>query len=239
MGKKEILNKYKAQFQTLGFNREKDFLAHNRAVIKSQKQAFETTKAFIELGEERIAGHPDAINDRYDLKFLIGNEHQCDAIEVHGVRDVGDPTDPNGTAFEQDDENPDMYSVYLHCKEGGLLCVGDFQTRKMADAYAAELGLKYGYPTSHDDYVRAHEIEKTQVRVVLVAINAYAFIEARGEKMEVLLSAGKSAQRSLRESARELRIKASQELARAEIIERAAMKLDAQTKLSASLMEAA
>lgn len=68
-----------------------------------------------------------------------------DAIEVHGVADLG-PDGHGGTLCEMDDENPQFYSVYLHLTGGGVDCVGDFSDFADANDYARELGDLYHWP---------------------------------------------------------------------------------------------
>ncbi len=62
-----------------------------------------------------------------------------DTIEIHGVRQ-------EDGYVEQDDDVPDFFSVYLHFKTGGLLCVGDHATYEMALLHASDLTKKYGWP---------------------------------------------------------------------------------------------
>lgn len=71
------------------------------------------------------------------------------AIEVHGVRNIG-PLDDGTTCYEIDDHCPQSYSVYLYYKpepqRGGLDCVGDFSLYGDAVDYAIELSEKFGWP---------------------------------------------------------------------------------------------
>lgn len=70
-----------------------------------------------------------------------------DAIEVHGV----EATSPEPGIFpviEVNDESPEFYSVYLHRREGGVDCVGDFSLLADAKAYALELSLIYAWPVT-------------------------------------------------------------------------------------------
>lgn len=84
-------------------------------------------------------------NARY-ATAIIGDAPQIyDAIEIRGVRVVGRDPSTGKTELEVDDVNPVFWSVYLHRKEGGVECVGDFATRPLADAYAHELSQTYGY----------------------------------------------------------------------------------------------
>ncbi|WP_054287316.1 hypothetical protein [Gulbenkiania mobilis] len=62
-----------------------------------------------------------------------------DTIELHGVRQ-------EDGYVEQDDDEPDFFSVYLHFKTGGLECVGDHATYELALLHASDLAKKYGWP---------------------------------------------------------------------------------------------
>jgi hypothetical protein len=83
----------------------------------------------------------------YDAYF--GAEHadriaDYDAIEVHGVRNLKEDGDPEGSCCEIDDEHPQFWSAYLRLKEDGELeCVGDFGTGELAVKFAADIQGKY------------------------------------------------------------------------------------------------
>ncbi len=86
------------------------------------------------------------LNDRYG-DTIIGERHaEYDALQIHGVRDLNLPGNPEGSCCEVDNENPQFFSVYAHMKEGGVECVGDFATRALAEAYAKELATQYNWP---------------------------------------------------------------------------------------------
>ncbi len=59
------------------------------------------------------------VNSRYADSIIAGNPASYDAIEVHGVRNINAPDESKETHYEVDDENPELYSVYLHCVGGG------------------------------------------------------------------------------------------------------------------------
>lgn len=88
------------------------------------------------------------VNSRYAESIIAGNPSAYDAIEVHGVRNINDPNDSDETHYEIDDENPELYSVYLHCINSGTECVGDFSTHENALAYAKELSSMYSWEVS-------------------------------------------------------------------------------------------
>lgn len=79
------------------------------------------------------------IFDRYAGDVIAGAPDQFDAIEIQGVRLVSGSQDE----YTIDNVNPTMTSVYLHQKEGGVQCCGDFTEREQAQLYAAELSAEY------------------------------------------------------------------------------------------------
>lgn len=93
------------------------------------------------------------MDSRY-ADLIIGScAEYYDAIEVHGVRDLNEPDDPQGTCCEVDDEHPQFFSVYVHLKEGGVECVGDFGSVSLARSYAVEMAGKFNWPVH--DFVRS------------------------------------------------------------------------------------
>ncbi|KFC72596.1 MULTISPECIES: hypothetical protein [Massilia] len=88
---------------------------------------------------------PVEIFDRYADSIIGCYAHQYDAVEVHGVRNFASGTD-NGTCYEIDNITPTSFSVYVHLKEGGLDCVGDFGKYDDAVQYGAEVSAGYGWP---------------------------------------------------------------------------------------------
>ncbi|UUA74248.1 hypothetical protein [Cellvibrio sp. QJXJ] len=89
------------------------------------------------------------VNDHYAESIIKGVPTWYDAIEVHGVVNLNEEDDPEGTYYVIDDENPELYSVYLHCTEGGIESVGDFSKHAMAMEYAEELSSQYQWPVSN------------------------------------------------------------------------------------------
>jgi hypothetical protein len=77
---------------------------------------------------------------------LMADGARADGIEVHGVSYVFN----DGDAVEQNDEDPDFFSTYLHMASDsnrvGLTCVGDFKTREAAMAHAVELAAELNLP---------------------------------------------------------------------------------------------
>lgn len=90
------------------------------------------------------------VNSRYADSIIAGKPSAYDAIEVHGVRNINDPDDSSEVHYEIVDvgDEPDLYSVYLHCVDGGIDCVGDFSTHENALAYAKELSSLYSWEVS-------------------------------------------------------------------------------------------
>ena len=80
------------------------------------------------------------LNDRYlpdDLSIF-------DAIEIQGVREHTEHGEDH-SYIEPDPENPQFYSVYLHCKEGGVDCIGDLGTYALALSWAGELSAIHNW----------------------------------------------------------------------------------------------
>lgn len=88
---------------------------------------------------------PAAIFDRYADSVIGCFAHHYNAVEVHGVRNFASATD-NGSCYEIDNLMPASFSVYVHLKEGGLDCVGDFGRYDDAVQYSAEVSAEYGWP---------------------------------------------------------------------------------------------
>lgn len=86
-----------------------------------------------------------AMNEAYAETIIGEHPELYDALEIHGVCRISDPNNGADEVFEIDDVNPDFYSVYVHVKEGGIDCVGDFQLAPDAEAYAQKLAQKYGW----------------------------------------------------------------------------------------------
>ena len=63
---------------------------------------------------------------------------------------------------------------------------------------------------------------------IIIGANAYCHITTDSTSLDVLLSPGRSASRSLRESAQEMREKAERMIARAALMEQAADQLEEQ-----------
>lgn len=101
------------------------------------------------------------VKSQYADSIIAGNPSNFDAIEVHGVRNINDADDPDGTHYEVDDENPELYSVYLHCIEGGIECVGDFSSNALAEEYASELSVLYSWKVLHFALVVIGEVDES------------------------------------------------------------------------------
>ncbi|WP_333986793.1 hypothetical protein [Burkholderia cepacia] len=83
---------------------------------------------------------------RYANKLIRGAPDRFDAIEVHGVRQFPNATDPARSYCEIDSDNPQFFSVYLHCVEGGVMCCADLPTRPKALRYARAIARRYCWP---------------------------------------------------------------------------------------------
>lgn len=87
----------------------------------------------------------EAIYDRYADSVIGCYAHHYDAVEVHGVRNLAAGGD-DATCYEIDNIAPTSFSVYVHLKDGGLDCVGDFSEYADVVQYSAEVSAEYGWP---------------------------------------------------------------------------------------------
>jgi len=98
-----------------------------------------------------IRGAYSAIYDRFANDVIKQRSIAYDGLEIHGVRDVEPPGESNERVVEVDNDNPQYFSVYVHLKNGGVDCVGDFGIYHFANGYASELAQQYGWTVA--DYV--------------------------------------------------------------------------------------
>lgn len=85
-------------------------------------------------------------DDRFDQEIIAGDPSRYDAIEIHPVRDFLSGQVDQGTCVEVDYVSPNFISTYLHCKQGGVECIGDHPSYALAIAYAQEMFAKYDWP---------------------------------------------------------------------------------------------
>lgn len=106
---------------------------------------------------------PETIFDRYAGSVIGCYASNYDAVEVHGVRNFASSTD-NGTCYEIDNLTPTSFSVYVHLRDGGLDCVGDFGKYDDAVQYGAEVSAEYEWPVRNYvlDQHRTTNIHKLQ-----------------------------------------------------------------------------
>ncbi|VWC75566.1 hypothetical protein BLA9940_04425 [Burkholderia aenigmatica] len=71
---------------------------------------------------------------------------QFDAVEIHGVRQFPDASDPARSCCEVDDDHPSFFSVYLHYVGGSLMCCADLPTHPIARRCADVIGRRHGWP---------------------------------------------------------------------------------------------
>jgi hypothetical protein len=91
-----------------------------------------------------------SVCDRYADSIINGNPGHYSDIEVHGVVDINKGKENSeGTHFCIDDDDPELFSVYLRLKAGGVDCVGDFSEYSNAVQYANELSSIYGWGISN------------------------------------------------------------------------------------------
>ncbi|WP_423378741.1 hypothetical protein [Burkholderia sp. LMG 32019] len=83
---------------------------------------------------------------RYATRLIRNVPGQFDAVEIHGVRQFHDADDPSRTCCEVDDDDPEFFSVYLHCVSGGVACCADLPTHRKALRYAKAIARRYGWP---------------------------------------------------------------------------------------------
>lgn len=95
------------------------------------------------MNQQDTPGLIDYSIDRYAGSIIFNNPDQFDGVEVQGVRSY--QTGADSFAYEVDNENPEAYSTYLHNKEGGVECCGDFTLREHAQQYASELAAQFGW----------------------------------------------------------------------------------------------
>ena len=86
------------------------------------------------------------LDKRFDDVLFGTTQEEFDALEVHGVRNVRTPAGENVGIREVDDVNPELFSVYVHFRAGGVECVGDHGTLHLALKYARELANRFGCP---------------------------------------------------------------------------------------------
>ena len=79
-----------------------------------------------------------------DDRYVPADLSVFDAIEIQGVREHTEHGNDHAYA-EPAPDNPQFYSVYLHCMEGGVQCIGDLGTYALALSWANELSVKHDW----------------------------------------------------------------------------------------------
>lgn len=64
---------------------------------------------------------------RYANQLIRDEPCRFDAIEVHGIRQFTDATNPARSYCEIDHDHPEFFSVYLHCVGGGVCAAPIYQ----------------------------------------------------------------------------------------------------------------
>lgn len=73
------------------------------------------------------------------------NPADYDAVEVQACRSFDHP-DGRGACVEAvDPENAEFWSAFVRCKTGDVECIGDFETKAEAVAYAGRVAAEQGY----------------------------------------------------------------------------------------------
>lgn len=80
---------------------------------------------------------------------LMENLADYDALEVSGVANLNDGDDDTTYCEPCSDDVADFWSVYAHCLAGGVICIGDFETPALANAYADALSRKLDLPVTY------------------------------------------------------------------------------------------
>ncbi|WP_157129839.1 hypothetical protein [Burkholderia pseudomallei] len=83
---------------------------------------------------------------RYVSRLIRDAPGRFDAVEIHGVRQFPDPSDPTRSCCEVDDDNPSFFSVYLHFATGGVMCCADLPTHPDALRYAHVIARRHRWP---------------------------------------------------------------------------------------------
>lgn len=65
--------------------------------------------------------------------------HAFDGLEIHPVRELTDETDGTRYCEQCTPQEAQFWSVYGHLREGGVLCLEDFETEAAARRYAHNL----------------------------------------------------------------------------------------------------
>ena len=85
-----------------------------------------------EAKKKVIQGLKVEFSNMLDINFLDDLTVEAfDKIEVWPVADLGD-----GQCETCEPEHADFYSVYVHLVEGGIQCIADLPTKKLADSLA-------------------------------------------------------------------------------------------------------
>lgn len=101
----------------------------------------------VDVDAQELKGSTAAMVEPYAESIIKGKPEDFDAIEIHGVRNFATPeAHGDGTFCEIVDADPEFFSVYLHSKYSGVMCVGDFGVHPLAVAYAEELSQQYDWP---------------------------------------------------------------------------------------------
>ncbi|WP_152889628.1 hypothetical protein [Burkholderia cenocepacia] len=83
---------------------------------------------------------------RYINRLIRNAPSQFDAVEIHGVRQFPDTSDPARRYCEMDDDHPSFFSVYLHFVTGGVTCCADLPTHLVALHCAGAVARRHGWP---------------------------------------------------------------------------------------------
>lgn len=77
---------------------------------------------------------------------VITDPSLYDAVEVAPVLAWENPDDPTDTLCEVcDADEASFWSAYVHCRAGGVECIGDFADEQAAVDYANTIAKQHGF----------------------------------------------------------------------------------------------
>ncbi|WP_211080323.1 hypothetical protein [Burkholderia sp. Tr-862] len=97
----------------------------------------------------------ETMDERFADAIIGSRPERFDALEIQGVSEFVDPSNPDASFCEVDNGSPQFFSVYVHYRTGGVECVGDHGSHELAAAYANALSETHGWPIY--DYVAPAE----------------------------------------------------------------------------------
>ena len=90
-----------------------------------------------------------------NVRYLPEDLSTFNAIEIQGVWEYTEHGKDH-SYIEPNPDNPQFFSLYLHCKTGGLECIGDLGTYSLALSWAKELSAEHNWQIN--DFSQNQEI---------------------------------------------------------------------------------